>query len=73
MSVLSVCRFQQTDKTDKNDKTDMLFLEVVVGKYADREKKERNLPNHRQALNRSRVSIIRECSESHSNNIVITY
>ena len=54
MSVLSVCRFQQTDKTDKNDKTDMLFFEVVVGKYADRETTERNLPNHRQALNRCR-------------------
>ena len=51
MSVLSVCRFQQTDKTDKND---MLFFEVVVGKYADRETTERNLPNHRQALNRCR-------------------
>ena len=49
MSVLSVCRFQQTDKTDKNDKTDMLFFEVVVGKYADRETKERNLPKHRQS------------------------
>ena len=43
MSVLSVCRFQQTDKTDKNDKTDMLFFEVVVGKYADTLTKGRRL------------------------------